>query len=134
MSVRVELLDEAVADLADQAETGMQRAFCRKLIDIEKHGSKAGQPLAKGLHGWRKLTVGDRNWRIVFRVDENAGVATVCVIGDREDEACYREALRRVKEANIADATSLAESMMELLGSRKARAQAKRQRQAASKQ
>jgi mRNA interferase RelE/StbE len=134
VSVQVVLLNEAVADLAEQAETGMQRAFCQKLIDIEKHGSKAGQPLARGLHGWRKLTVGDRNWRIVFRVDDEKGVATICVIGNREDEACYREAMQRVKEANNADAISLAESMMELLGTRKARAEAKRQRRAATRQ
>ena len=130
--VRVELLDEAVADLADQAETGKQRLFSQKLIEIEKHGSQAGQPLGRGLRGWRKLVVGDRNWRIVFRVDEQRGVATVCVIGDREDEACYHEAMKRVKELDNADANTLAEAMLELLGSRKER-KAQRQKRTASK-
>lgn len=126
MPVRVELLDEAVADLADLAESGKQRLFCQKLVEIEKHGAKAGLPLGKGLTGWRKLTVGDRNWRIVFRVDEERDVATVCVIGDREDESCYREAIRRAKEVAHADATSLAESMLGVFGSRRARKKALR--------
>lgn len=121
MPVRVVLLDEAVADLADLAASGKQRLFCKKLVEIEKHGAKAGLPLGKGLTGWRKVTVGNRNWRIVFRVDEARGVATVCAIGDREDEACYREATRRAKEVAHADAMSLAESMLGVFDSRKAR-------------
>jgi mRNA interferase RelE/StbE len=124
MPVRVVLLDEAVADLADLAESGKQRLFCKKLVEIEKHGAKAGQPLGKGLAGWRKLTVGDRNWRIVFRVDEERGVATVCAIGDRDDEACYHAATRRAKEVANPDAMSLAESMLGVFGSRKARRKA----------
>lgn len=88
----------------------------------------AGEPLGRNLVGWRKLTVGNRNWRIVFRVDEEGGVATVCVIGDREDAACYEEAQRRAKLKNDADATSLAASMMEVLGSRKQRNAARKKR------
>jgi mRNA interferase RelE/StbE len=125
MPVRVELLDEAVADLAKLAEGGKLPLFLKKLVEIEKKGAQAGDPLGKGLVGWRKLTVGNRNWRIVFRVDGNAEVATVCAIGDREDEECYHEASRRAKEAANADAVSLAESMLEVVGSRKARKKAR---------
>lgn len=38
-----------------------------------------------------------RSWRIVFRVDHEEAVATVCVIGDREDGICYEEAKRRAE-------------------------------------
>jgi len=82
MSVRVELIDEAVVDLADHAESGQLRPFFKKLLEIEQHGAKAGEPLGRDLVGWRKLTVGNRNWRIIFRVDRENTVATVCVIGD----------------------------------------------------
>lgn len=121
MPLRVELLDDAVADLAKHAESGKLKLFFRKLVEIEQKGSEAGEPLGRDLVGWRKITVGNRNWRIVFRVDKAEEVATVCVIGDREDGACYEEARHRADKAQDNDAASLAESMMTLFGSRKER-------------
>jgi mRNA interferase RelE/StbE len=130
MSVRVELIDEVIVDLADLAESGNLKQFFKKLLEIETHGSQAGEPLGRDLVGWRKITVGNRNWRIVFRVDKDETVATVCVVGDREDAACYEEAQRRAQQAKNADATSLAASMIELLGSRKQRNAARTKRKA----
>jgi mRNA interferase RelE/StbE len=131
--VRVELIDDAIADLATHAETGKLKAFFSKLLEIEENGSRAGEPLGRDLAGWRKITVGNRNWRIVFRVDKDEEVATVCVIGDREDGACYEEAKRRADKVPHTDAASLAESMMSLFGSRKERKAAQKKRAEASK-
>ena len=39
----------------------------KKFILIERN-PEAGAPLGGGLHGYRKLTVSDRDWRIVWRV------------------------------------------------------------------
>jgi mRNA interferase RelE/StbE len=133
MPVRVELIDEAIVDLADHAEGGMLRQFFKKLLEIEENGANVGEPLGKELVGWRKLTVGNRNWRTVFRVDRAGEVATVCVIGDREDAACYEEAQRRAKRAESADAASLAESMMDLFGTRKERKAARRKHKAGAR-
>jgi mRNA interferase RelE/StbE len=130
VSVRVELIDEVIVDLADLAESGNLRQFFKKLLEIEANGSQAGEPLGRDLVGWRKITVGNRNWRIIFRVDKDETVATICVIGDREDAACYEEAQRRAQQAKDADATSLAASMIELLGSRKQRNAARAKRKA----
>ena len=121
MGVRVQLIDDALADLEKLAEGGKKKSFLKKLIEIEQKGSAAGVPLGRNLTGWRKITVGDRNWRIVFRVNPEETVATICVIGDREDEACYEEAQKRAADVEDADAMSLAEAMMELHGSRKER-------------
>jgi len=74
--------------------------------------------------------VGDRDWRIVFRVDEAQAVATVCAIGSRDDGVCYEEAKKRAERIENRDAVSLAESMMELFGSRKERKAAQRRRAA----
>ncbi len=123
-------MDDAVADLAKHAESGKLKAFFRKLVEIEAKGPRAGEPLGRDLTGWRKITVGDRDWRIVFRVDRAETVATVCVIGDREDGACYEEAKRRADRVDDEDASSLAESMMELFGSRRERKAAQRRRAA----
>jgi len=130
VSVRVELIDDAIADLAKHAGSGKLRSFFKKLLEIEAKGSQAGEPLGRDLVGWRKLTVGDRDWRIVFRVDKAETVATVCVIGDRDDGACYEEAKKRAVDLKDEDAASLAESMMELFGSRKERKAAQRRRTA----
>ena len=131
MSVRVELIDDAIADLAKHAESWKLKLFFRKLLEIEQKGPEAGEPLGRDLVGWRKITVGNRDWRIVFRVDKQEDVATVCVIGDREDGACYEEAKQRVDKVKDTDAASLAESMMALFGSRKERKAAqKRQAEA----
>jgi mRNA interferase RelE/StbE len=132
MSVRVELIDDAIADLAKQVESGKLRSFFKKLLEIELKGSQAGEPLGRDLVGWRKITVGDRDWRIVFRVDRAETVATVCVIGDRDDGACYEEAKKRAVDLKHEDAASLAESMMELFGSRKERKAAQKRRAAES--
>jgi mRNA interferase RelE/StbE len=125
------LIDEVVVDLADQAESGNLKQFFEKLLETEAKGSRAGEPLGRDLVGWRKITVGNRNWRIVFQVDKEETVATVCVIGDREDAACYEETQRRAQKVKDADATSLAASMMDLLGTRKQRRRAVRTKQKA---
>lgn len=130
MPVRVELIDDAVADLAKHAESGKLKPFFKKLLEIEAKGSQAGEPLGRDLVGWRKLTVGNRDWRIVFRVDKAETVATVCVVGDRDDGACYEDAKLRADRLENDDASSLAESMMELYGSRKERRAAQRRRAA----
>lgn len=128
MSVRVELIDDAIADLAKHAESGKLKGFFAKLLEIEQKGSEAGEPLGRDLVGWRKITVGNRDWRIIFRVDKRGEVATVCVIGDREDGACYEEAKQRVDKVKGTDVASLAESMLALFGSRKERKAAQKRR------
>jgi len=130
VSVRVELIDDAIADLAKHAESGKLKAFFRKLLEIEAKGSVAGEPLGRDLVGWRKITVGNRDWRIVFQIDKAETVATICVIGDRDDGACYEEAKKRADNIEDSDASSLAESMMELFGSRRERKAAQKRRAA----
>ncbi len=97
MPVRVELIDEAVEDLVRYAETGNLPLFLKKLIRLEEVGKDAGLPLGRGLSGWRKIIVGDRNWRIIFTTNPEETVATVWVIGDRDDAECYADAQRRVQ-------------------------------------
>lgn len=94
---------------------------------MEDVGNAAGLPLGRGLTGWRKIVVGDRDWRIVFKTDPAETVATIWVIGDRDDNACYEEALRRVQAAgeNQPEAISLAATMFQLS---QTRAESKRRR------
>ena len=68
-----------------------------KLLRLEEVGKDTGQPLGGPLTGWRKIVVGDRNWRIIFTVNPEETIATVAVIGDRADAECYAIAQRRVQ-------------------------------------
>jgi mRNA interferase RelE/StbE len=122
MPVRVELIGEAVEDLYRYASAGNLPLFLKKLLRLEHVGKDAGQPLGRGLTGWRKIVVGDRNWRIIFTTDPDETVATVWVIGDRGDDACCDEALRRVQALgkDRPEAESLAAAMFQLSESQKA--------------
>jgi mRNA interferase RelE/StbE len=95
--VRVELTDEVMDDLVRYAESGNLPLFFKKLIYLEEGGKDTGQPLGGALAGWRKLTVGDRNWRIIYRMSADDTVAIVFVVGDRADAECYAEAQRRIQ-------------------------------------
>lgn len=116
MAVRVELIREAVDDLVRYQATGNLPHFLKKLIRLEEVGKDAGLPLGRGLSGWRKIVVGDRNWRIIFTVNAEEPAATVWVIGDRDDAACYAEAERRVRSLakTRPEAESLAAVMFRL--------------------
>ncbi|MBA2363160.1 MAG: type II toxin-antitoxin system RelE/ParE family toxin [Chloroflexia bacterium] len=131
MPLRVELIDEAIADLVGYAESGNLPLFLKKLIRLEEIGKETGQPLGGGLTDWRKIVVGDRNWRIIFSVDSQEIVATVWVVGDRDDAACYTQAQRRVVELGEGQphAASLAAVMFQLNETRRvARRKGRRQR------
>lgn len=130
MPVRVELIDEAVEDLVRYAETGNLPLFLKKLIRLEDVGKDAGLPLWGDLVGWRKIIVGDRTWRIIFTTDPGDTVATVWVIGDRDDARCYEDALRRVQASGTAQppAASLAAVMFQLSQMQKDAKRTKRRR------
>lgn len=122
MPVRVELIDEAVEDLARYAETGNLPLFLKKLLRLEEIGKDAGLALGGGLTGWRKIVVGDRTWRIIFTINPEETVATVWVVGDRDDAECYDDAERRVRAQGKAQphAASLAAVMFQLSQMQKA--------------
>jgi len=64
----------------------------------------AGEPLLGNLIGYRKLTVGDRDWRIVWRVlsDDRGGViveiSEVWAIGARSDAEVHTEMATRAAQ------------------------------------
>jgi len=130
MPVRVELINEAFDDLARYATTGNLPLFLKKLIRLEKVGKDAGLPQGRGLAGWSKIVVGDRTWRVIFTTDPDESVATVWVIGDRNDDACYEEAQRRVQAMakNRPEAVSLAAAMFQLSEMRKSETKRRRNR------
>lgn len=130
MPVRVELIDDAVDDLLRYAETGNLPLFLKKLIRLDEVGKDVGRPLGGKLAGWRKIVVGDRDWRIIFTTNPEDTIATVWVIGDRSDAECYDEAQKRIREVGKGEpqVASLATVVFQLSEMQKAARRVKRRK------
>jgi mRNA interferase RelE/StbE len=130
MVIRVEMTEDAVSDLRRYAASGNLSLFLKKLLRLEDVGQDAGLPLGGGLSGYRKIVVGDRAWRIVFTTDTEETVATILVIGDRDDAACYQDAQRRVDALSQRrpETVSIAAAMFQLSEMQRAEKKQRRKR------
>ncbi|MDP1851410.1 MAG: hypothetical protein Q8K48_03225 [Candidatus Planktophila sp.] len=96
--VHVQFIEPAVEDLLRLSKKNKEllRQVLKKILLIERN-PMAGHPLLGGFIGWRKLTVGDRHWRIIWRThtDESGSViieiAEIWAIGARADSKIYKE-------------------------------------------
>lgn len=108
----VRLTDAAIDDLQSlhTKDPSIVRWCLKKLIVIERDPN-AGEPLLGGLVGYRKITVGDRDWRIVWKVTDGdmggyvVDVAEVWGVGYRKDSDVYDEIRARIKAADSSPAT-----------------------------
>jgi mRNA interferase RelE/StbE len=96
--VHVRFIEPAIEDLLrlSKKNKDLLRQVLKKILLIERN-PLAGHPLLGGFIGWRKLTVGDRHWRIIWRTfkDESGFVvmeiAEIWAIGARADSKIYKE-------------------------------------------
>ncbi len=71
-------------------------------MHLLEENPNAGEPLLGGLIGWRKLTVGDRDWRVVWRSTTDSDstpiieVAEVWAVVARSDSDIHEEMAARV--------------------------------------
>lgn len=97
---KVQLTSEAREDLRDLDGSSRQRALkaLRKLATApEKRGAPLGSTALGNLATFRKLVVGDRDIRIIFRVEPDGNVVVVWVIAERADDKCYELAMSRLR-------------------------------------
>ena len=98
----------------------------KKMILLERD-PEAGDPLLGSLVGWRKLTVGDRDRRIVWRVTiDDAGslditIAEVWAVGARSKAEVYDEMNARIVAAEQTPSTIALGEVIEMLGRHAAR-------------
>jgi mRNA interferase RelE/StbE len=117
----VRLTDDAVNDLHTLFKSDPQivRWALKKMIQLERDPN-SGEPLLGGLVGYRKITVGDRDWRVVWRVvQDEAGdfaveVAEVWAVGYRKDSEVYAEIRRRVADAESSPKTRALTEVLDL--------------------
>ncbi len=119
----VRLTDAAVEDLERLARLDPQilRQALKKMLLLERE-PRAGEPLLGGLVGFRKLTVGDRHWRIVWRVTtddlgaEVVEIAEVWAAGARSDGEVYAEMNDRVEALPASPRTTQLAEVVGTLG------------------
>ncbi len=97
---RVLLTNEAREDLRD-LDGSARKIVAKALKKLEDNPEQRGAPLASNAQGnlttFRKLVVGDRPYRIVYRVEEDGSVCVVWVIATRTASIAYDLALSRLQ-------------------------------------
>lgn len=117
----VRLTDDAVDDLRGlfKADPQIVRWALKKMIQIQRDPN-AGDPLLGGLIGYRKIVVGDRDWRVVWRVVEDAAgefrveVAEIWAVGYRKDSEVHAEIKQRVADAGPSPKTKALTEVLEI--------------------
>jgi len=95
------LTDAAVEDI--HRLDGAALVWALKKMLLLETDPQAGEPLVGSLIGYRKLVVGDRHWRLIWRVlhDDRGGIvieiAEVWAVAARSDAQVYAELEARVE-------------------------------------
>lgn len=97
---KIQLTDDAKEDLRDLDGAAKKLVF-KALLKLGDEPEQRGQPLGSkksgNLTGLRKLVVGNRDYRIVYRVEDNGDICVIWVIGRRADDEVYEIAMARLK-------------------------------------
>ena len=114
---RVTLSDEPREDFQDL--DGAARLIVAKgLKKLETDPGQRGQPLGNQktseLTTFRKLVVGNRDYRIIYRVEADGSVVVVWVIGKRADGEAYELAMSRIRMHGDVAVRNLAASLSEI--------------------
>ncbi len=117
----IRLTDAAIEDLKAilKLDRSVLEMVLTKMLILEIN-SMAGEPLLGELVNWRKLTVGDRHWRIIWIPKEDAlgeqivEISQVWAIGARSDAEIYEEMKQRIDSAPPSPRTTALSEVLEL--------------------
>jgi mRNA interferase RelE/StbE len=120
----IELTTDALEDLLELDGSVLPRVL-KKLVMLEQD-PEAGRPLGRrsksDLTTFRKVVVGDRDWRIIYRIEEDGTVVVIWVIAARSDDEVYSEAVRRIETSPESQKVILVDALEQLTGGRRRRA------------
>lgn len=120
----VRLTYDAIDDLRELAKKDphVVRVMAKKMIVLTR-SPHAGEPLLGNLTGFRKIKVGNRHYRIVWRVVEEADsspvieIAEIWSAGPREDAKVYRALGERLRKYRLQQPETVAlNEVAELIG------------------
>lgn|GEM_PF-296294 len=109
---KVYLTEDAKEDLRDldkHAQIQVVKAMGKLRDAPELRGAPLGSKQGSDLTGLRKLVVGNRDYRIVYRVEPDGAVCVVWVIGRRADNEVYEMAVARLNTSDRKIAADLAQ-------------------------
>lgn len=96
----VHLTGDAREDLRD-LDGSARKLVLKALKKLSDSPEQRGQPLGSQVGGnlttFRKLVVGDRDYRVIYSVQTDGSICVVWVIGKRVDRECYDLAVARLK-------------------------------------
>lgn len=114
---RVQLTEEAREDFHD-LDGASQRLVAKALKKLETDPHLRGQPLGSrpggALTTFRKLVIGNRDYRIIYRIALDGTVVVVWVIAKRADGEAYELAMSRVRLHSDAGVRELAASLEQI--------------------
>lgn len=114
---KVQLTEEAREDFRD-LDRAAKRIVAKGLKKLETDPHLRGAPLGSRAGGdlttFRKLVVGDRDHRIVYRIEADGTVVVVWVIGKRADGEAYELAMSRLRLHRDPTVRALSTSLEEL--------------------
>lgn len=119
----VRLTDPAIVDLQAlfKLDPSILGKVFTKMLLLELD-TNAGEPLVGMLVKWRKLTVGDRTWRIIWIPTEDAigelvlDIAQVWAVGARSDSEIYQEMKIRLAAAPVSPKTTALSEVLAMFG------------------
>lgn len=120
MTAEVLLIPEAVEDfhaLDGSAKLIVLNALAKLRDAPEQRGQPLGKNSGGNLTNFRRAVVGNRTYRIIFRVEDNNTVSIVTVIAKRADDEVYKIALARVQLHDDEAIRQLAVPLADLLNS-----------------
>ncbi|MFD2419135.1 type II toxin-antitoxin system RelE family toxin [Amycolatopsis pigmentata] len=110
-------------DDLDDLDGAERKLVFKALKELTTEPGKRGVPLGSDLTTFRKLGVGNRRFRIVFRVEADGTVVVVWVIASRVDGECYELAMARLALCgNNEVASRLKEAVKHAFGEERPRA------------
>lgn len=101
-------------DLDNSARNIVLKALKKLRTEPEKRGAPLGNNTGSKLTTFRKLVVGDREYRIVYRVEPDGTVVVVWVIAHRRDDEVYQLAVSRLRLHSTAAAQEFAAVLEEI--------------------
>lgn len=114
----VKLMREAAEDIRDldgSARVLVLKALSKLKANPEQRGLPLGSNATGNLTSFRKLVVGNRDYRIVYRcIDENR-VAVVMVVAKRADNEVYELAVSRLRLHDDPEMRQLADNLRDLM-------------------
>lgn len=115
---RVQFTDDAREDIRD-LDGSSRKLVLKALKELETEPDKRGLPLGNNPRGnlttLRKLVVGDREFRAVFRVIPDRDIVDVIVVARRADDEVYELAIARLRMHEDAEVREFAEGLQKLM-------------------